>query len=197
VAVNVHQQVGYVSEIKIINSIIYICCVIALGYLDRARGNVADRFEKWASIALSALCICILLDEYSWTSLWIYLGYAVGASIGWGNAIGPALFNQPPNPHKGEWWQKGKLLENAWYALVFRGLLWSFCLTPGMYKMYTSRVDAGALVLATLLAYPIAMPTACYLSYKGGGTGNQRWANQEWTRGSVVGLVILLGVLIV
>jgi hypothetical protein len=106
--------------------------IAVLGLLALAGWNAGrpenDR-PKWApkvaTLVVLGWCISFLVGHgFDLLGLAITAAVAAGASFGPGNAIGPAISGEAPNPLKAEWWQKGPLLKSAWLSLAVLGFLW-------------------------------------------------------------------------
>lgn len=161
--------------------------VYLMGLCDRLRGDDRDLFGKriFDKFFYGAAASCMLGHAFDWASLAIIAGMVVGMSIGWGNAIGPALRGQTPNVLRFEWWQRGVLARNAWAALAARGALWGLCVAPA------AMLEPRALL--ALPAYTLAMPLAVWLTNRRQSPCIGNWEDQERYRGWIAGAVMFIG----
>jgi len=178
----------YEVTLEVLIYFIPIC--IALGFVDRVRG---DQFELLGSAAFEKILYGYLISLlfghfFSPLVIGIVLAHYIGESPGWGNVLGPALQGVKPRESDGEGlfgkvWQKGYLLEHVWVALAFRGFIWGILFIPLSF--------ADIRLLAVPIAYTIAMPFAVYLTNKQQAPAIGNWEHQEYFRGWLVGPLII------
>jgi len=155
--------------------------VVLCGGLDRVRG---DKFDfVWRSIdkCLYGWVVAALFGyPFHVLTPFIIAAMFAGCSPGWGNAIGPALNGKKPDPHKGEWWQYGPLMKDAWASLVVRGAMWGVPFLPLAYW------DMRLALMVPIVA--LAMPAAVYIARR--MKVESEWEWQEYYRGWLIGLMI-------
>ena len=150
--------------------------VALCGCLDRVRGDSFDFASRAVDKGLYGWLMAALLGH----PLDLFTGPIIaamylGASPGWGNAIGPALQGVTPFKHAAEWWQVGPLIENAWLSLIARGAIWGIPFLPLAYW------DPRFVLMVPIFA--IAMPLACLAAKK----LDNSWEWQEYFRGWLAG----------
>ena len=178
--------------------------------LDRVRGMSGFGPPIWQSTLRGAALLAygaILgrltgLSGTDWLILAVAGLWAAGERIGWGNAIGPALYGERPDRFALHWWQIGPLKRSTWLSLAVRGFLWGApCLLvwPWWHKVVALPIAAAiAMPLAVRAVLWFAAPLRRIDSTAGeewvaeSKRSGKLWAAQEIVRGFLIGLFTLL-----
>jgi len=160
----------------------YLIAVIPLmAWLDRQRGCHECPMPKILALFLLALCVAALTGHFdlNWQAGLLVAGTMTAWSVGWGQPIGWALTGKPVKIY--ELWQVGYLRKNPWAALFARGLMMAL---PGItiFDLYTT--------LELAVAFAIAFPLAPWLSVAMSRNGEGSWAQQEYLRGGIAGVLL-------
>ena len=164
--------------------------VVLMSVFDRARGNPNRGFPKAMALAVLGLAAASLLHIVNPVDyVFIALAIAVGYSVGWGHPLGTALKGRPNTAY--EWWQVTQPLRQYPYlALSARGAM--IGLLVALSGNFHSALIVG-------VACAVAFPSAPAITVYGLRQVHDRgWATQEYIRGGLVGvlMVVLPGIFV-
>ena len=197
---------------------------LLMGPLDRARGypwKIPGFSMAWKCLYGYAMAIAF---GHGWdlATVLITAGMVIGMSFGWGSPLGAAITGQKMDFMDLERWQTFRLVqESPWWALAYRGAIWGACVNLAwpvavlmagfvgsiwlllgvdeaafmFLPIIESRPDLRLLVL--IPAYAVAMPAAVEFALWMGKRGDSAWKLQELLRGSIVGLIVLIVLIVV
>ena len=180
-----------VTEIIFITAPIIIFLILACAIMDRFRGDPRtphesiNRFgEKLIYGATAALLTPV--DSFLAIAL-VAAAFALGSSVGWGEAMGAYLEDKEMDQEKLAWWQVGMMKKNVMVALVGRGFVWAapIFLTSIFFESWP-------LAIAVIVAFPTSLVISKHVNIrfrtKKIGVENE-WEEAEWIRGILVGLI--------
>ena len=164
--------------------IIDIFLVLVLSAFDRQRGNPERGYPKAIALGAIGAAAAFLLQPTSLGEMvFTELAIAVGYSIGWGQPLGAALRGTPSDDY--EWWQFCQPLRRYPYlALAVRGAIVGVLVALG--GDFSAALVIGA---ACAIAFPLAPAITVYGLRQ---VYDRGWATQEYIRGGLFGLLIML-----
>ena len=164
--------------------IVDIFLVLALAIFDRQRGNPERGYPKALALIAIGLAAALLMQLGSTTGIiFVEIAVAIGYSFGWGQPLGAALRGTPSDDY--EWWQFCQPLRRYPYlALAVRGAIVGALVAIGG-DFHTALVIGTACAIA----FPIAPAITVYGLRQ---VYDRGWATQEYIRGGLLGLLILL-----
>ena len=164
--------------------IIDIFLVLALSLFDHQRGSPKRSIPKALALMIIGMVAALLMQLSSTTgALFVAIAIAIGYSIGWGQPLGAALRGSPSDDY--EWWQFCQPLRRYPYlALAVRGAIVGALVALGG-DFHAALVIGAACAIAFPLAPAITVYGLCQVYDRG-------WATQEYIRGGLFGLLIML-----
>ena len=161
-----------------------IILVLVLSIFDHQRGNPERGYPKALALMIIGLVAAGLMQLGSTTgAIFVAVAVAIGYSIGWGQPLGAALRGTLSDAY--EWWQFCQPLRRYPYlALAVRGALVSALVALG--GDFHAALVIG---VACAIAFPLAPIITVYGLRQ---VYDRGWATQEYIRGGLVGLLIVL-----
>lgn len=166
--------------------------IIGCAIIERMRGDTRG-LAKPLELTIYGLLVWYLIGGgLGWDMLAFLLLWGVGASIGWGDVIGP-LINDHQRIGDGEWWQVGRLRTDLWLAAWARGGIWGACVLP-VALWHTTAVVAS---VAATVAFPAAIWIGRHLPDREYYIDSFMWAKNRWAahepiRGALVAIYCLV-----
>lgn len=157
--------------------------ILAMGILDRWRGDSDDIGSKLVEKLLYGVAVCVAATGTVLTPLLPLFALAMlaGSSSGWGEPLGALIERRPMDSNNLERWQRvilpGLLSRSAIAALIVRGAIWGAPFLPLVW------FDPALWVVP--VAFLVSVPVAPYLF--------RDWEIQEFARGCIAGLIIVAG----
>lgn len=175
-----------------------------MAWADRQRGSagVVEAIPKWAALTIIGVCSAVLTGHYwDWQFAVITAAVWIGFTTGFGHPLGTILGGLPNKRY--EWWQRGALRTNPWLALFVRGAMVGgsvfiiFLLITVVTWLVSLFTPCAVLVpdyfaaLKITIAFAIAFPMAPFIVTKGfQKSGDPAWAEQEYWRNGIAGLIL-------
>ena len=164
--------------------IVDIFLMLALSMFDRQRGNPTRGYPKALALMTIGMVAALLMQLGSTTgAIFVAMAVAIGYSIGWGQPLGAALRGTPSDDY--EWWQFCQPLRSYPYlALAVRGAIVGVLVALG--GDFSAALVIG---VACAIAFPLAPAITVYGLRQ---VYDRGWATQEYIRGGLFGLLIVL-----
>lgn len=164
-----------------------ILLALLLGPADAVRGGQFPRIKAQIGGAVYSTLVGLMLTHDPLFVALFAVAFFAGESTGWGCPLGHVLTGKY-NGCEYEWWQRGYLRTNPWAALVVRGFIWGL---PVGVAGYFTGVDS-AMAMPVIMAVSMTAAPALALFSLRWRPNLPLWPMQEWVRGWMTGLLILI-----
>ena len=141
--------------------------------------------------------IVILLNAFGDRLRGVLLASLLGSAPGWGEPLGAYIVDRPQVKARLEWWQIGPLKTDITLSLLVRGFIWGLPIALVL-SLFGYFLAGGTVLLAytaSMLAAPWFISRKYYL--RSAWDSTKQWQMQEWLRGGLVMLIVVLVVVLV